>query len=182
MDSDRYAPHLRFPPYAFLPGTDPHPSRDPAGHSYSKEPEVHAPYVESDLWHTNTPYLLGVDLYNHGFLWEAHEAWESIWHPSKIDPLQANHLQGLIQCAAACLKVPMRQPKGLERLCEIGTGRLEAVARETGGNYMGLELIEFLMSMRTFAASTPQDTRERPTLTLAIDGVEPPTGRIGPRP
>ena len=50
-------------------------------------------------------FLYGVDLYNHGYLWEAHEAWEGLWHQAKRDALQAEFLQGLIQCAAAALKV-----------------------------------------------------------------------------
>ncbi len=182
MQADRYVPHVAFPPYAFLPGTDPHPMRDPAGHSYTNEPEEPAAYVEPDLWTTNEAYLLGADLYNHGFLWEAHEAWESVWHPSKHDELQADHLQGLIQCAAACLKIPMGQPRGLARLSEAGTARLERVARESGGAYMGVDLFEFLDAVRRFAASTPTDISGRPVLTLAIEGVVPPEGRLGLRP
>ena len=77
----RYAPRLPFPSYAFLPGRDPHPQRDPAGHSYGEHGPT-AVHVDADDWRDNEPYLFGVDLYNHGFLWEAHEAWEGIWHPS----------------------------------------------------------------------------------------------------
>ena len=50
-------------------------------------------------------YLYGVDCYNHGYLWEAHEAWEGLWHQAKGTPAHAECLQGLIQCAAAALKV-----------------------------------------------------------------------------
>ena len=181
MTANRYAPEVAFPPYAFLPGVDPHPTRDPQGHSYSEEPEAPAAFVPSERWRENELYLLGADLYNHGYLWEAHEAWEGVWHPSKRDPLQADHLQGLIQCAAACLKVPMGQPRGLERLTQNGTEKLERVGRESGGTYMGVELFEFVAEVRRFAASNPEDVGGRPVLVLDIDGVEPPQGRIAPR-
>lgn len=171
----RYAPGRAFPPYAFLPGTDPHPSRDPRGHSFgAAEPkEIWRPASE---WRDNEPYLAGVDLYNHAYLWEAHEAWEGLWHPSKVDPPQAEHIQGLIQCAAACLKVAMGQPGGLARLTELGTGRLERVARQEGARFMGLDVFAFVVEMRAFAASEPSDVSGRPVLELDIAGVEPPSG------
>ena len=162
----RYAPQIEFPPYAFLPGRDPHPTRDPRGHSYSEEPEVPPPHIEPEDWRENEPYLLGVDLYNHGFLWEAHEAWESIWHVAKHDEQHASFIQGLIQCAAASLKIPMQQPAGLAKLSKLGTGRLEAAAKQFGPIYMGVDLHDFTSAMRSFASSSPQSADERPRLEL----------------
>jgi len=43
-------------------------------------------------------FLEGVDLFNQGSFWEAHEAWEDVWK-EKEDP-QKKLLQGLIQVAA----------------------------------------------------------------------------------
>ncbi len=162
----RYAPERSFPPYAFLPGRDPHPTRDPRGHSYGED-EAPADYLPAERWRENADYLFGVDLYNHGYLWESHEAWEGLWHSAKHDAAQAEFLQGLIQCAAACLKVPMGQPRGLERLCALGTERLEGVARAEGPVYMGVALEEFVSAMRSFAASSPESSDERPLLELA---------------
>src|ERR1700686_2827654 len=34
----RWLPQKSLPPYAYLPGKNPHPVRDPAGHSYHVEP------------------------------------------------------------------------------------------------------------------------------------------------
>ena len=34
----RWLPQKSFPPYAYLPGREPHPVRDPTGHSYHVEP------------------------------------------------------------------------------------------------------------------------------------------------
>lgn len=163
----RYAPERPFPPYAFLPGRDPHPTADPAGHSFGREPEFPPTPRPPEEWEHDGEYLFGVDLYNHGFLWEAHESWEGLWHPAKLsDPMQAEFLQGLIQCAAAALKVPMGQPKGLARLAEQGTARLERTARAAGSPYMGLDLWEFLSAFRAFAASEPTSIDARPPIEL----------------
>ena len=57
----RWLPEKSFPPYAYLPGRQPHPVRDPAGHSYHLEPmpvAAEAP-LGSDV------FLWGLDLFNH---------------------------------------------------------------------------------------------------------------------
>jgi hypothetical protein len=146
----RYAPARAFPPYAFLPGRDPHPTGDPRGHSFARAEETPV-YLPGARWRENDSYLYGVDLYNHGYLWEAHEAWESVWHASKQDRIQALHLQGLIQCAAAWLKRAMEQPRGLERLSALALEKLEEVARASRGTFMGLDLDRFLPEVRAFA-------------------------------
>jgi len=161
----RYAPGRAFPRYAFLPGRDPHPVRDPAGHSYGVEGPPPA-YVPCECWPENEHYLYGIDLYNHGYLWEAHEAWEDIWHPSKHDADQADFLQGLIQCTAASLKIPMGQPRGLAKLGELGTERLARVRDARGGVYMGLDLADFVPRFRAFLASAPEDADLRPRIVL----------------
>jgi hypothetical protein len=162
----RYLPDRRFPAYAYLPGRDPHPTRDPRGHSHGARVDT-ATYLPADRWKENEEYLFGVDLYNHGFLWEAHEAWENLWHLAKGDADQASFLQGLIQCSAASLKVPMGQPNGLAKLAEIGTSRLEAVARSAGPTFMGLDVPAFVGAFRAFAASIPSSADERPRIVLA---------------
>ena len=161
----RYASAKPFPSYAYLPGRDPHPTRDARGHSYGGE-KVPTPYLPAERWRENEEYLFGVDLYNHGFLWEAHEAWENLWHPAKHDGVQAGFLQGLIQCTAASLKVPMEQPRGLERLAEIGTARLETVAKLAGARYMGLDVPAFVRDFRAFAVSKPGSADARPRIEL----------------
>lgn len=164
-DIARYLPGRPFPSYAFLPGRDPHPTRDPRGHSYGVG-EARAHYASPDRWSENEAYLYGVDLYNHGYLWEAHEAWEGLWHASKHDAVQAELLQGLIQCTAAALKVAMEQPNGVERLAALGTGRLETVVSRAGGHFMGLDVAAFRDRFREFAASKPPSAHVRPRIRL----------------
>jgi len=165
----RYAPGRDFPAYAYLPGRDPHPTQHRDGHSFrgaGEEREPPVAYRKAEEWSDNGDYLFGVDLYNHGYLWEAHEVWEGLWHAAKRDPVQADFLQGLIQCAAAALKIPMGQPGGLAALAERGTGRLESVMRRAGPEYMGLDVPGFVRAFRAFAASSPSSADERPELAL----------------
>lgn len=165
----RYAPARPFPPYAFLPGRDPHPTGDPRGHSYGERTEAPPVYLPAERWRENGDFLFGCDLYNHGYLWEAHEAWEGLWHRARQDGDQAELLQGLIQCAAACLKIPMDQPGGRARLAEAGTGRLERVARARAGRHMGLDLLTFVREFRAFAALAAPELEARPRLELDLE-------------
>jgi hypothetical protein len=166
VSPQRYAPSRAFPPYAYLPGRDAHPTGDPRGHSYGRE-ETPAPHFAPARWRENVEYLFGVDLYNHGYLWEAHESWETLWHGAKHDAQQAEFLQGLIQCAAAALKVRMQQPRGVEKLAALGLARLERVAREAGPSFMGVDVHDFVRSFRAFAASSPTSPESRPRIELA---------------
>lgn len=165
MGSGRHVPGRALPPYAFLPGRDPHPTRDPAGHSFGHEtPPVTR--VAPERWRDNEPYLWGVDLYNQGFLWEAHEAWEGLWHASKGDRIQALFLQALIQCAAAWLKISMEQPRGVERLSVLALEKLAEVRASAGPEYMGLDLDAWCAAVRDFAAAGATDASGRPRLDL----------------
>src|SRR5690606_13320988 len=67
------------PPYAYTPGRFPHPVRDPQGHSFGRPPPSVSPTELAD-WRTSRVYRVGVDLFNHGYYWEAHEAWEALWN------------------------------------------------------------------------------------------------------
>ena len=56
----------------------PHPRNDPDGHSYDEE-EEYLPHFTAEEWRDCEHYLYGVDLFNQGYWWEAHEAWEAVW-------------------------------------------------------------------------------------------------------
>jgi predicted metal-dependent hydrolase len=45
---------------------------------------------------------IGIELFNAGRFWEAHEAWERQWVPDRRGP-DAGFYKGLIQVAAGCL-------------------------------------------------------------------------------
>lgn len=91
-----------FPPYSYVPGGPwPHPKSNPAGHSFGRPETVPGPggLLESALFQE------GADLFNNGFYWEAHEAWETLWHDAGRKGPVADFLKALIKLAAAGVKV-----------------------------------------------------------------------------
>jgi predicted metal-dependent hydrolase len=53
----------------------------------------------------------GVELFNEGRYWEAHEAWEEAWTPDRHGP-DRGFYKGLIQIAAGCLHYTRRNQRG----------------------------------------------------------------------
>ena len=107
----RLLPDRAFPPYAYLPGRFPHPLRHPEGHSYGAEPDA---TVHVDAALTSEAFRWGVDLFNFGYYWEAHEAWEGLWQTSREAPEQRTFLHALILLSAAGVK--MREGKDVPAL------------------------------------------------------------------
>lgn len=104
----RYAPQLQFPPYTYIPGLAPHPISSPEGHSYQHRP-MESPPLSRQNWQTHDAYLSGIDLWNFGYYWEAHEIWESAWQSTRVAPIDKTlslhtFLQALIKLAAAGVK------------------------------------------------------------------------------
>lgn len=120
----RYS-HRPFPPYRYIPGRSPHPTRDPAGHSFGREQSAGAD-IDLQDWRHCEPYLYGVDLFNHGFWWEAHEAWECCWIAAGRTTETGFFLQGLIQVAAACLKNYQGHDRAAQRLAAEGLDKFPA--------------------------------------------------------
>jgi len=91
-----------FPPYTYVPGGPwPHPKSNPAGHLFGQPEPVPGKgrLLESALFQE------GADLFNNGFYWEAHEAWETLWHAAGRKGPVADFLKALIKLAAAGVKV-----------------------------------------------------------------------------
>src|SRR5689334_6221512 len=113
----RYCPHRPLPPYSYVPGLAPHPTTDPRGHSYGHHEPPPAALAESS-YHDNANYRYGIDLFNHGFYWEAHEAWESLWHVAGRSGPTADFLKGLIKLAAAGVKLREGRAAGVRQHAE----------------------------------------------------------------
>jgi hypothetical protein len=166
----RYLPARPFPSYAFIPGHTPHPYKDPAGHSYGAD-EPPATALTGDGWAAHPGYLFGVDLYNHGFPWEAHEAWEGPWRLAPRESPERVFLQGLIQCSAAVVKALAGQPAGVASLTGTALPLLERVAGMCGPRYMGMDDIpEFVADFRAFAAGYPGSRERWPRIALRMAG------------
>ena len=76
-------------------------------------------------------YRYGIDLYHYGYLWESHEAWESLWRIERIqNPSLADYLQGLIFNSAALLKLNVSSQEGAERHSRKAVTRLQRAIRK----------------------------------------------------
>jgi hypothetical protein len=165
-DPPRHRPSRPLPPYAHVPGRTPHPTRARDGHSYGAAP-IAPTHVPAERWADNDEYLWGVDLYNAGYFWEAHEAWEGLWRAAEgRDAPQRSFLQGLIQCAAACLKAAAGDGQAGRRLATRAVERLEAVRGDRSARFMGVDVPGFVAELREFAASDPLVIEHRPVLRL----------------
>lgn len=148
-EAPRLCPDRELPAYRFVPGLNPHPVEDPAGHSHGVEPAP-ASCSPPERWRENVDYLYGIDLYHQGYLWESHEVWEGLWKCLNRESIQAQFLQGLIQNSAAQLKAHVRSARGARTLSRRACLHLEkAQAAGAGARYMGLDLADLLAQMRT---------------------------------
>ena len=105
MSLSRWLKQKNFPPYAYLPGRSPHPVRDPTGHSYHVGPLA----VATEASPGSDAFLWGVDLFNHGYYWEAHEAWEGLWQVTDRDNPLRMLFKSLIMLSAAGVKIRERK-------------------------------------------------------------------------
>ncbi len=138
----RFVPDRPFPPYAYVPGRTPHPTRDPDGHSYGTELEIPEP-PDPEEWHVCSDYLYGIDLFNHGFYWEAHEAWEGLWVACGRRGPTATYLQALINLAAAGFKARWGSARGMMANAETAVRLFKSAASQLGPHsthYMGLDV------------------------------------------
>jgi hypothetical protein len=101
----RWLPRKSLPPYAYLPGKNRHPVRDPRGHSYNVEPIS----VAAEAALGSDAFLWGLDLFNHGYYWEAHEAWEGLWQVADRGSSLRTLFKGLILLSAAGVKIRERK-------------------------------------------------------------------------
>ena len=77
----------------------------------------------------------GVELFNAGRYWDAHEAWEEAWMPDRRGP-DSGFYKGLIQVAAGCLHYGRRNRRGAVNKWRSGTAYL----RPYLPRHRGLEL------------------------------------------
>lgn len=65
----------------------------------------------------------GIELFNSGRYWDAHEVWEREWTPDRRGP-DAGFYKGLIQVAAGCLHYGRRNRRGAVNKWRTGAGYL----------------------------------------------------------
>lgn len=126
-----------FPSYRFLPGQNPHPRRDPLGHSYG-QPDPKLLAFPPEGWRRSEDYLYGIDLYNFAYWWECHEVFEGLWHAVGPDTEQGNFFQALIQLAAANLKQFLGNERAAQKLARSGLARFQILPQF----YMGIDVTD----------------------------------------
>jgi GNAT superfamily N-acetyltransferase len=149
----RYLAHRELPPTAYLPGRSPRPVGG------DRPPRASWPARDFFLC---DDYVWGIDLYNAGFSWEAHEAWERAWRSVDSEPAR-QLLQGLIQCAAAALKADVSESR--TKLIDRALGHLAAASAGAvdGQPMCGIVVPHWIEQMTIWRHGMP-----RPNLALRI--------------
>lgn len=146
----RLLPERVLPPYAYLPGKFPHPVRDPAGHSFGAgyDCQIASPSEE---------FVWGADLFNQGYYWEAHEAWELLWQQAEAATPQRLFYKALILLAAAGVKLREGKPRPAARHYGRAGAHLRAMqeqgAYETDLTLTVAELLEHIGQIASVAPS-----------------------------
>ncbi|MGI9414317.1 MAG: DUF309 domain-containing protein [Hyphomicrobiales bacterium] len=98
----------------------------------------------------HSAFLFGIDLYNHGFFWEAHELWEPCWMALAPNSRERTGCRALIQGANACLKLRFGWRKAFFRLSgEVA--RLVRDAHAGQGDVLGIDLETWSQDFSVFA-------------------------------
>jgi hypothetical protein len=144
-----------YPPYAFVPGGPfPHPTGSPEGHSAG--PHRAAEAIPGEDWRASTEYTRGFALFHEGYYWEAHEAWEGLWHAHGRRGPIADLLKGLIKLAAAGVKVRQGQKHGIVTHATRAAVAFEAVRSAAGDRLLGLDMNELIRIAKGIAADPPE--------------------------
>ena len=98
----------------------------------------------------STVYCFGIDLFNHGYYWEAHEAWEALWHACERKPPEADFFKCLIKLAAAGVKAREGRLNGVTRHLARAIELLELLRVQLppdATRYFGLSLDELALHL-----------------------------------
>ncbi len=149
----RLIPGRPFPPYSYVPRRFPHPLRDADGHSYGLG-GTNVELLTDDNWRESEAYLYGMDLFNHGYYWEAHEAWEGLWHACGRRGNIAEFLKALIKLAAAGVKAREGNEAGVRRAALRAAELFRAIAAAEPGEsarFLGLSLPKLIADAEDLA-------------------------------
>jgi hypothetical protein len=156
----RFVPELTLPSYSYVPGRSPHPFSDARGHSYGGKPALPAA-MDAAAWQACRPYLYGIDLFNHGYYWEAHEVWEGLWKACGRRGVTADVLKGLIKLAAAGVKLREGRRAGVVSHSQRAATLFRQVKGQSAsvsGQYVGLNLDDLARLAETVAERAKTET------------------------
>jgi uncharacterized protein len=98
-------------------------------------------------------FAFGVDLFNHGFFWEAHEVWEAVWMTAAPNSARRQALRALIQMTNACLKLAMGKRNAFDRLA----AEIAAISPGEGLAHEGLDMAAQTSAFVHFAADVVRE-------------------------
>lgn len=133
------ASNRELPSYAYVPGLRPRPSH------LERQPRDPPPApLDPGAWRASLPYLRGIELFEHGYYWEAHEAWEGLWIAAGREGPVAELLRGLILLAAAGVKIRQGRGSGAARLGARARRCFERARQQHGVELAGMVLDELI--------------------------------------
>lgn len=163
----KYSDIKDFPSYAFVSGYYPHPNNDPEGHSYGK-PEQTPEKLDPGNWQKSQLYLYGIDLFNRGYYWEAHEIWEALWRLTESGDPAELLLHGLIKLAAAGVKVRQNNSNGIRSHTRGAKHYFGQLRRISESDYCCGFLIESLKSFANEVQVQADEFHGEPTESVEI--------------
>ncbi len=104
----------------------------------------------------------GIELFNEGHYWEAHEAWEEAWMPDRHGP-DSGFYKGLIQVTAGCLHYTRHNRRGTVNKWRSGADYLRAYEAIHHGVAIG-RLAEKVEGMLAAMAAEDWPERELPLI------------------
>lgn len=137
MSANRYQPEQAFPPYAYLPGINVHPSHAGGYREGLGEPSVQA-----------NSYRFALDLFNHEYFWESHVYFEALWNAQARAGSSGDFFKALIKLSAAGVKLKSGRTETsilhLKRAHEL----LSTVAKKEGDSFLGVSLNKLLTQLQ----------------------------------
>ena len=170
LPADERLTQRPLPPYSYVTGMFPHPTRDEQGHSHGVA-EPAAIIRDPAAWRECEPYLQGIDLFNHGYYWDAHERWEAVWHAAGRKGTLADFGKGLIKLAAAGVKAREGRALGVARHAARAQELFTSIAARIQGDpprMMGMELPRLIEASQGLVddPSAVLDTRHAPVVVV----------------
>jgi hypothetical protein len=104
----------------------------------------------------------GIELFNDGEWFEAHEAWEDIWAEAEGD--KRRFYQGLIQYAVTIEHIRRGNPRGVRSVYRTAVTKFAGL----DGVYMGIDLEQLHAAMKSYV---------EPVLNMGPAAFDPATGR-----
>ncbi len=85
-------------------------------------------------------FCYGLDLYNHGYYWESHVYFESLWNAHGRKGSVADFLKGLIKLGAAGVKLKVGQPTAAAGHFDRARELFTEVRKKDGDEFLGMDL------------------------------------------